>query len=342
MSKPKVGLLQEKKKSIIIAILFVFIEVIALMINYKHLHYFWVVAKEGGISRASERLHLTPQTISGQLSLLEENLGEALFSRVGRNLEMTETGRMVLSYADEIFSLGGELEEMVRNLPSGRPLVFKVGVTDVVPKSIAYRLLAPALQLPEPVRIICREGAIDSLLADLAVHRVDLVVADGPIPSHVNVRGFNHPLGDCSITFFATHELAKKVRKNFPHSLTGMPLLIPGEMTVVRSRLMDWLDGLHIHPKIVGEFDDSALMKAFGRAGAGVFVAPTPIAAEVEKQYEVVAIGEADEVRDHFYAISVERKISHPAVTAITEAAREWLVTNAPRQSKKKPSRKPG
>jgi LysR family transcriptional activator of nhaA len=158
----------------------------------------------------------------------------------------------------------------------------------------------------------------------------------------VNVRGFNHPLGDCSITFFAARELAKKLRNNFPHSLTGTPLLIPGEMTVVRSRLLDWLDGLHIHPKIVGEFDDSALMKAFGRAGAGVFVAPTPIAEEVEKQYEVMAIGEAEEVRDYFYAISVERKISHPAVTAITEAAREWLVTDAPGQSKKRTNRKRG
>lgn len=312
------------------------------MINYKHLHYFWVVAKEGGIARASERLHLTPQTISGQVSLLEEQLGEELFSRVGRNLQLTETGRLVLSYADEIFSLTGELEEMVRNLPDGRPLMFKVGVADVVPKSIAYRLLAPALQLPEPIRIVCREGAIDSLLADLAVHRVDLVLADGPIPPQVNVRGFNHPLGDCSITFFATPELALELRKDFPHSLNGAPLLIPGETTVARSQLLEWLDKLHLHPRIVGEFDDSALMKAFGRAGTGVFIAPTPIAAEIEKQYEVMAIGQAEEVRDHFYAISVERKISHPAVTAITEAAREWLVPDSQRQRRQKTSRKRG
>jgi len=295
------------------------------MINYKHLRYFWVVAREGSIARASERLNLTPQTISGQLSLLEENLGEALFARVGRNLELTETGRLVLSYADEIFSLGSELEEMVRNLPDGRPLMFKVGVADVVPKSIAYRLLAPALQLPEPVRIVCREGAIDSLLAELAVHRIDLVIADGPIPAGVNVRGFNHPLGDCGITFFATAGLARKLGENFPHNLGGAPLLLPGEMTVVRSRLVQWLDGLHIHPRIVGEFDDSALMKAFGQTGVGVFIAPTPIAEEVQKQYGVVVIGQTDEVREQFYAISVERKISHPAVAAITEMAREWL-----------------
>ena len=298
------------------------------MINYKHLHYFWVVAKEGSIARASERLHLTPQTISGQLTLLEENLGEALFSRVGRNLELTETGRLALSYADEIFVLGGELEEVVRNLPSGRPLVFKVGVADVVPKSIAYRLLAPALQLPEPVRIVCRENSIDSLLAELAVHRIDLLIADCPIPPDINVRGFNHQLGECGISFFAAPQLAGKLSQEFPQSLHGAPMLLPGEMTVAQRRLLQWFDKLRIHPRIVGEFDDSALMKAFGQAGAGVFIAPTPIAAEVEKQYGVVVIGQTDEVLEQFYAISVERKISHPAVVAITETAREWLFRN--------------
>ncbi|MCW8825081.1 MAG: transcriptional activator NhaR [Gammaproteobacteria bacterium] len=310
------------------------------MINYKHLHYFWVVAKEGGIARASEHLHLTPQTISGQLSLLEDNLGEALFNRVGRNLELTETGRLALSYADEIFTLGGELEEVVRNLPSGRPMVFKVGVTDVVPKSIAYRLLAPALQLPESVRIVCRENNIDSLLAELALHRIDLVIADSPIPQSVNVRGFNHQLGECGISFFAAPDLAKTLIKDFPQSLNGAPMLLPGEMTVAQSRLLKWFDNLHIHPHIVGEFDDSALMKAFGQAGTGVFIAPTPIAAEVEKQYGVVVIGQTNEVREQFYAISVERKISHPAVAAITETAREWLFNDLPQQPKQKSSRK--
>lgn len=298
--------------------------------NYKHLHYFWVVAKSGSIARASEKLHITPQTISGQLSLLEENLHESLFSRVGRNLELTETGRLVLSYAEEIFSLGGELEEMLHNLPEDRPLVFKVGITDVIPKSIAYRLLAPALQLPEPVRIICREGSINSLLAELAIHKVDLVIADGPIPSSINVRGFNHPLGDCGITFFASPLLARKLGNNFPHSLNAMPLLLPGEMTVVRNHLIEWLDGQHIYPHIAGEFDDSALMKEFGQTGTGVFIAPTPIAEEVKKQYGVTVIGQTDEIREQFYAISVERKISHPAVTVITETAREWLFQDLP------------
>jgi len=295
------------------------------MINYKHLHYFWMVAKAGSIASASKELHLTPQTISGQLSLLEENLDEALFTRVGRNLELTETGRLVLSYAEEIFSLGGELEEMLQHLPEGRPLVFKVGVADVVPKSIAYRLLAPALQLDEPVRIICREGSVKSLLAELAVHKVDLVIADSPIPAAINVSGFNHPLGDCGITFFATKDLAKRLDKNFPKNLNAAPLLLPGETTVIRNRLLQWLDAQHIYPRIVGEFDDSALMKAFGRSGTGVFIAPTPIAEEVKRQYDVVIIGQTDDVREQLYAISVERKISHPAVVAITQTAREWL-----------------
>ncbi len=295
------------------------------MINYKHLHYFWVVAKEGSIIRASQRLHLTPQTISGQLTLLEEQFGEALFERVGRHLELTETGRLVLSYAEEIFSLGSELEEIVRCRPQYRPQLFKVGVADVVPKSIAYRLLAPALHLPEPVRIVCREGAIAGLLAELAVHRVDLVIADEPIPTGVNVRGFNHLLGDCGITFFAAPKQARTLGAVFPTCLNGMPMLFPGAMSAVRKRLEQWLDKQHLRPQIIGEFDDSALMKAFGAAGAGVFIAPTPIAAEVEKQYNVKTVGQTDEVRDSFYAISVERKISHPAVAAITELAREWL-----------------
>ncbi len=296
--------------------------------NYKHLHYFWVVAKSGSIARASEKLHLTPQTISGQISLLEEKLGESLFTRVGRNLELTDSGRLVLSYAEEIFSLGGELEEMLRNLPEDRPLVFKVGVADVVAKSIAYRLLAPALQLPEPVRIICREGSAESLLAELALHKIDLVIADSPISSAIHVRGFNHPLGDCGITFFATPQLASKLDKKFPQNLNGMPLLVPSELTATRNHLTKWLDGQHIYPHIVGEFDDSALMKAFGRTGTGIFIAPTPIAEEVIQQYGVIKIGETYEIRERYYAISVERKISHPAVAAITETAREWLFSN--------------
>ena len=295
------------------------------MINYKHLHYFWVVAKQGGIARASERLHITPQTISGQISLLEDSIGEALFSKAGRNLELTETGRLVLSFADEIFSLGGELEEALRNLPPDRRITFKVGIADVVPKTIAYRLLAPALSLPDPVRIICRENNLASLLAELALHRVDMVIADGPIPPGINVRGFNHVLGECGISFLAVPHLAKPLSKDFPRSLNGAPLLIPSETNLVQAKLLEWLDSRRIYPRIVGEFDDSALMKVFGQAGAGIFIIPAPIATEVAKQYGVRIIGSTEEVREQFYAISVERRISHPAVSAITETAREWL-----------------
>jgi LysR family transcriptional activator of nhaA len=296
------------------------------MINYKHLHYFWVVAKQGGIARASERLHLTPQTISGQINLLEEYLGETLFKKVGRNLELTDTGRLVLSYADEIFSLGSELEEALHGLPADRPMVFRVGVADVVPKTIAYRLLAPALELPDQVRIVCKENSLDNLLGELALHRIDMVVADGPIPPGLNVRGYNHFLGECGVSFLAVPGLAKTLRKNFPQSLNGSPILLPCDINMVQARLLNWLDGLHIHPRIVGEFDDSALMKVFGQAGKGVFIAPTAIADEVASQFGVQIIGKTEEVREQFYAISVERRISHPAVAAITETARAWLM----------------
>ena len=295
------------------------------MINYKHLHYFWVVAKQGGIARAGERLHLTPQTISGQISVLEDSIGEALFSKSGRNLELTETGRLVLSYADEIFSLGGELEEALRNRPPDRQITFKVGIADVVPKTIAYRLLAPALSMSDPVRIICRENNLASLLAELALHRVDMVIADGPIPPGINVRGFSHVLGECGISFLAVQKLARTLRKNFPHSLNGAPLLIPSETNLVQTKLLDWLDSQRIYPRIVGEFDDSALMKVFGQAGTGIIITPSAIATEVAKQYGQQIIGSTEEVREQYYAISVERRISHPAVAAITETAREWL-----------------
>ena len=296
------------------------------MINYKHLRYFWVVAKHGGVTRASERLHLTPQTISGQISLLEEHLGEALFVKSGRNLELTDTGRLVLSYADEIFSLGSELEDAVRSQPVDRPLMFRVGIADVVPKSIAYRLLAPVMSLPEPIRYVCRESSLENLLAELALHRIDLVIADAPIPSSVNVKGFSHELGECGISFMAVPALAKSLRKKFPDSLDGAPMLIPSDINMMQSRLLQWFEGMRIHPRIIGEFDDSALMKTFGQAGTGVFIVPSAIAEEVARQFKVSKVGETEEVKEQFYAISVERRITHPAVAAITETAREWLV----------------
>ena len=294
-------------------------------LNFKHLRYFWVVAKAGGIARASERLHLTPQTISGQISLFEDLLGYNLFARVGRRLELTDAGRMVLSYADEIFTLGEELESVLRSPAEGRPLQFSVGVADAVPKVVAYRLLEPAMRLPEPLRIVCREGKLASLLADLAVHRLDIVIADSPMPAAVNVKGFNHLLGECGVTFFATAKLARKHKGPFPRSLGGAPLLLPGEDAAVRPRLMRWFDEQRIHPRIIGEFDDAALLKAFGRAGTGIFAAPSAIAEDVCRQYGVVTIGRTDAVTEAFYAISVERRLTHPAVVAITSAARKEM-----------------
>jgi LysR family transcriptional regulator, transcriptional activator of nhaA len=295
------------------------------MVNYKHLHYFWAVAREGGVARASERLHLTPQTISGQLSLLEKYLGVDLFTRVGRNLELTEPGRLVLSYANEIFSLGGELEEVIHQLPDRRPQLFRVGVVDMVPKSIAHRVLEPALQMSEPVRMICREASLDTLLAALAVHRLDLVLADRPIPATVSTRGFSHKLGECAVSFFATEQLEKKLNGDFPRCLDGAPILLPSSGSQLRSGIDQWLDKHRIHPRMVAEFDDSALMKAFGQEGAGIFIAPAAIKAEVEWQYQVTAIGQIDEVKERFYAISVERRVLHPVVSIVVEAARKLL-----------------
>lgn len=294
-------------------------------LNYKHLHYFWVVAKAGGIARAGERLHLTPQTVSGQLAVFEDTLGYKLFARVGRRLELSDAGRVVLSYADEIFKLGEELQGVMRRPTENRIPQFRVGISDAVPKSIAYHVLEPAVRLPQPPSMICREGKLASLLAELAVHRLDIVLADSPMPPTVSIKGFSHLLGESDVTFFATAQLARKHKDPFPQCLDGAPLLLPGEDAAVRPRLLHWFERLQINPRVVGEFDDSALQKAFGHVGIGFFTAPSVIAAEVIKQYGVVAIGRTGAVREQYYAISVERRLSHPAVVAISAAARQQL-----------------
>lgn len=297
------------------------------MFNYRQLHYFWSVAKAGGIARGAEQLHLTPQTISGQISLLEENLGVALFKRAGRRLELTEAGRLALSYADEIFQVGNELEETLRNRHEERTFLFRVGIADVVPKTIAYRLLAPALSLPEPVRLVCREDKFELLLAELAIHRLDMVLADRPLPPGMDVKSYSHRLGECGVTFLATPALAARLEGKFPHLLNGAPLLIPGEDSAVHAPLLRWLRGLDIHPRIVGEFDDGALMKSFGQAGAGVFPVPTAIAAELAAQHGLQSLGSSEAVKDRFFIITVERKLSHPAALAVSEAAQKGLFT---------------
>ncbi|EJN21174.1 MULTISPECIES: transcriptional activator NhaR [Pseudomonas] len=297
------------------------------MLNYRQLHYFWVVAKTGSIVRACEQLNLTPQTISGQISLLEQTYGIELFRRVGRQLELTEAGRQTLPYAEQMFQLGGELELMLRAQPNEQQILFRVGVADVVPKSIVYRLIAPTMELSEPLRITCREDKLERLLADLAIQRLDLVISDSPMPSHLDIKGYSQKLGECGISFFATAELAARYGQDFPRSLHGAPLLIPGPETVVRSRLQRWFAEQQIQPQIVGEFDDSALMQAFGQSGSGIFIGPSVIADEVKRQCGVELIGQTDAVSESFYAISVERKIKHPGIVAITEGARRELFT---------------
>ena len=294
--------------------------------NYKHLHYFMQVAKSGSVMRASEQLHLTPQTISGQIQLLEEALGSALLAKSGRGLVLTEAGRLALGYAEEIFSLGAELQEAVRE-PSkiGRTLEFRVGVVDVVPKSMAYRLVEPATQLPEPVRVVCREWKLDSLLAELALHRLDLVISDAPIPASISVRAFSHRLGTSGVNFFAAPALFERCGGAFPQCLDGAPMLLPSEDSALGQRLHAWFQAHSLHPKVVGEFDDSALAKEFGRRGAGVFVGPSVLANEIERQLNVKTLGVAADVVDEFFAISVERRVTHPCVVAITQSARNEL-----------------
>ena len=299
--------------------------------NYKHLHYFMQVAKTGSVLRASEQLHLTPQTISGQIQLLEESLGSALLTKSGRGLALTEAGRLVLGYAEEIFSLGAELQEAVREPAKlGRTLEFRVGVVDVVPKSMAYRLVEPATQLPEPVRVVCREWKLDSLLAELALHRLDLVISDAPIPASISVRAFSHRLGTSGVNFFAAPALFERCGGAFPQCLDGAPMLLPSEDSALGQRLRAWFQARSLHPRVVGEFDDSALAKEFGRRGAGIFVGPSVLSNEIEKQLNVKTLGVAADVVDEFFAISVERRVTHPCVVAITQSARNELFA-APR-----------
>jgi len=293
-------------------------------LNYKHLRYFWMVAKTGSIAKAAAQLHLTPQSVSGQLTEFADNLGVELFRRAGRNLELTETGRRILSYAENIFSTGDELLELVRD-QNFTTMSFRVGCADSVSKLIACQLVEPALKLSEPVKLICREGRLDSLVADLAVHRLDLVMADRPIPPHFSVRAYNHLLGESPMTAFATAALAERLGPDFPACLHNAPMLLPGEDFAIHQRLLRWLEHSEVHPHIVGEFDDSAMMQAFGQSGAGVFFAPTVIAPQVCSQHAVVAIGQVDAVVEQVYALTTERRISHPATVAISRLARDKL-----------------
>ena len=294
-------------------------------LNYHHLLYFWMVAHEGTVARAAAKLRLAQPTLSSQIHALEGAFNEKLFERAGRGLRLTEMGGLVLRYADEIFALGRELAESVRGQPTGRPLRLKVGVADGMPKLVAFRLIEPALALPQPVRLVVHEQSTERLLVALALHELDVVLTDRVAPPGVSVRAFNHLLGACGATVFATPKLAAKYRRNFPSSLDGAPFLLPGETSTLRRALEQWFEKQRIQPLIVGEFDDSTLIKVFGQAGTGLFAAPSIIESSVRKQYGVAVVGRLDRVRERFYAVSAERRLKHPGIIAITESARREL-----------------
>lgn len=294
--------------------------------NFKHLHYFWVTAKAGGIVRAGEQLNTTPQTLSSQIKLLEDRLGRRLFRKVGRRLELTDEGRVALSYADEIFALGSDLEARLRQeQPGSRQVELRVGVADSVSKLVAYQLLEPALELGMQLHLSCHEGKFQDLLGQLAVHKLDLVLADEPLPRKVSVKAFNHALGQSPMSFFAAPALKARLKGRFPACLNDAPMLIQGTASAIRPQMEAWLSRHQLHPRIVAEFDDGALMQAFGRQGRGVFTAPTVLEASTCEQYGVEVLGRSEELVDEFFAISVERRITHPGVAAITQAARDRL-----------------
>lgn len=293
-------------------------------LNYHHLRYFWVVAKRGSITAASKELRLAGPTISAQIHRLEDVLGQKLFAKKGRHLVLTEFGSVALRYADEIFSLGREFMDTAAGRPSGRPLRFVVGISDAVPKSIVYRMLEPAFRMKEDVCVICREDqSAEGFMGELAMHTVDVVLSDILATPGSSVRAFNHLLGECGTSFFAAPALAARCRRGFPHSLNGVPFLLPGGVSGLRLALHEWFNALEIRPKIVAEMDDPAFAKIAAEAGHGVIASPDVVEEEVEQRYKVRLIGRAQKVRQRFYAISLERKIRHPAVVAISEAARK-------------------
>ena len=310
-------------------------------LNYKHLRYFWMVAKSGSIARASEQLHLTPQSISGQLSEFEAALGVELFRRAGRGLELTETGQRLLGYAEQIFTLGNEMLESLRDGVLQQSVPFRVGIADSVPKMVAYRLVEPTLGNNEPVKLICREGRLTTLLADLAVHRLDMVIADRPMPDNLNVRGYDHFLGESGVSIFAAAPLLKQAQAPFPQLLEGAPFLMPGAEVALHTRLQRWFEAERLRPRIIGEFDDSALLLAFGQAGAGFFAAPTAIEEAIVRQHEVQVVGRIDSVREQIYAITNERKLTHPLIMAICRFAQHDIFGAKRAPARKKAGARP-
>ena len=297
----------------------------ANIVNFKHLHYFWMVAHQGSIAKASKILNITPQTISGQISLLEERFGNPLFEREGRGLKLSNVGQLVLNYADDIFELGNELSNVLRGESIEGPTKLIVSSASGLPKTVVYKIIEPALHLPNKLNLVSLEGPIKSILADLAIHKVDIVLSDMPATGSLSANVYNHYLGDAGLTFFAGKKLAKDHKSHFPLSLHRAPMLLPTKQYEVRQQVDRWLSQQNIAPKIYGEFDDSALMKSFGQSGLGIFFMPSTIEEEVCKDFNVRVIGRTNEVRQKFYAISAERKVKNPAISAIFDTARQSL-----------------
>jgi len=291
-------------------------------LNYNHLQYFWAVAREGSITKASESLHLTPQTISGQLKLLDDAVGQPLFNRVGRRLVLSDMGQVVYEYAEEIFSVGAELASVVRGNHMSGPTTLGVGIVSSMPKLIAERIVAPAMMAEKPVRVRCHESSLEQLLSELAVHKLDIVLSDQRVPDGLGLKAFNHRLGESGMSFFAQRRLAKRYRAKFPESLNNVPMLLPSQHSALRRRLDDWFENHELSPRIIGEFDDSALLKAFGEAGAGLFAAPTVIEEEIGRMYRMAVVGRTEDIKEHYYAISAERRLKHPSVVLISDTAR--------------------
>ena len=298
-------------------------------LNYHHLLYFWTVAREGGFSRAAETLHLAQPTLSSQVKKLEKDVGQPLFDRSGRKIVLTPTGQTVFKYAEEIFGLGQELVEVLRNRSSEQKASFNVGIQGALPKLVVYRLLRPTLESTENrFHLVCYEGKLNELLGDLGTHRLDVVLADRPLSPDIPVKAFNHQLGRCGVTVFGTGKMCRKYRANFPHSLTGAPMLLPTRNTSIRRGINQWFSEQGIEPMVTHEFEDSAVLKVFGQAGHGLFVTPSAIEDEVCRQYSVKILGRIPEVQERYYAISVERKLKHPGVLEIIQFARREVFGN--------------
>ncbi|HYD52246.1 MAG TPA: transcriptional activator NhaR [Gemmatimonadaceae bacterium] len=295
-------------------------------LNYHHLLYFWTVAREGSVARASAALHLTQPAVSAQIRTLERALGERLFERRGRGLALTETGRVAYRYAEEIFTLGRELQETLAGRPAGHAPRLRVGIVGALPKLVTYRLLEPTLHGDAAVRLQLREDSLERLLGDLAIHALDVVLSDHPVPPTIRIAAYNHLIGDCGVTVFGASALVSAaLKRRFPQSLDDAPFLLPAEGTALRRSLDEWFRELDVRPRAVAEIEDSALLKAFGQGGAGLFAAPSAVEAEIRKQYGVQVVGRTDAVRERFYAISPERRIKHPAVQLVTTMARREL-----------------